>query len=199
MQLVVGRVGRPHGIRGEVIVQVHTDDPDLRFAAGSVLATEPDARGPLTVSSSRWHSGRLLVTFAGYGDRTRAEELRGTTLVLDSAEVAPSPDPEEFHDYELIGLSVQTVAGAPVGVVADVLHQGQDLLVIDPANSQAAAPGAAPAAIPGPARTRPPGPAGGPEQILVPFVAAIVPEVDVAAGRLVIDPPPGLLDLGAAG
>ena len=66
MQLVVGRVGRPHGIRGELTVQVHTDDPDLRFAAGSVLATEPAARGPLTVSSSRWHSGRLLVTFAGY-------------------------------------------------------------------------------------------------------------------------------------
>jgi len=177
MQLVVGRVGRPHGIRGELTVQVHTDDPDLRFAAGSVLATEPAARGPLTVSSSRWHSGRLLVTFAGYADRSRAEDLRGTLLVMDSAEVAPAADPDEFHDYELIGLDVLTVTGEPVGVVADVLHQGQDMLVIRPPGRSAGA---------GPER----------EQILVPFVAAIVPEVDVKAGRLVIDPPPGLLDLG---
>lgn len=187
MQLVVGRVGRPHGLRGELTVQVHTDDPDVRFAAGSVLATEPAARGPLTVSSSRWHSGRLLVTFAGYTDRSQAEDLRGTRLVMDSAEVGPSPDPEEFHDYELIGLAVQTVAGEPVGVVADVLHQGQDLLVIDPADGGG----------PAPAATAGPDAADG--QILVPFVAAIVPEVDVAAGRVVIDPPPGLLDLGAAG
>ncbi len=174
MQLVVGRIGRPHGILGDLIVQVRTDDPDVRFAAGSVLATEPAARGPLTVSSSRWHSGRLLVRFAGYTDRTSAEDLRGTLLVMDSAEVAPVEDPDEFHDYELIGLGVATVAGEQVGVVADVLHQGQDLLVIRPVRPEA-------------------------EEILVPFVAALVPEIDVKAGRLVIDPPPGLLDLGAAG
>jgi len=175
MQLVVGRVGRPHGIRGELNVHVHTDDPDLRFAAGSVLATEPAARGPLTISASRWHSGRLLVTFAGYAHRDQAEDLRGTLLVMDSADVAATADPDEFHDYELVGLDVLTVAGEPVGVVTDVLHQGQDMLVIQPA--------------PGPRR----------DPILVPFVAAIVPEVDVKAGRLVIDPPEGLLDLGAAG
>ena len=175
MQLVVGRVGRPHGIRGELNVHVHTDDPDLRFAAGSVLATEPAARGPLTVSSSRWHSGRLLVMFAGYEERSRAEDLRGTLLVMDSADVAATADPDEFHDYELVGLDVLTVAGEPDGVETDVLHQGQDMLVIQPA--------------PGPRR----------DPILVPFVAAIVPEVDVKAGRLVIDPPEGLLDLGAAG
>jgi 16S rRNA processing protein RimM len=174
MQLVVGRVGRPHGLRGELTVQLHTDEPDSRFAAGSVLVTEPAARGPLTVSSSRWHSGRLLVTFAGYDDRTSAEDLRGTLLVVDSADVGPADDPDEFHDHELVGLGVVTVAGEPVGVVADVLHQGQDLLVIRPGR-----PGA--------------------EDVLVPFVAPLVPEVDVKAGRLVIDPPPGLLDLGAAG
>jgi 16S rRNA processing protein RimM len=174
MQLVVGRIGRPHGLRGELTVQVHTDEPDSRFAAGSVLVTEPAARGPLTVSSARWHSGRLLVSFAGYADRTSAEDLRGTLLVMDSAEVAPAEDPDEFNDHELIGLDVATVAGEPVGVVADVLHQGQDLLVIRPDR-----PGA--------------------EEVLVPFVAALVPEVDVKAGRLVIDPPPGLLDIGAIG
>jgi len=178
MQLVVGRVGRPHGIRGEVTVQVHTDDPDLRFAAGSALATEPAARGPLTVSASRWHSGRLLITFAGYADRDQAEDLRGTLLLMDSSEVGPAADPDEFQDYQLIGLDVLTRAGEPVGVVTDVLHHGQDLLVI-----------------------RPPGGGAAREQgeVLVPFVAAIVPEVDVAAGRLVIDPPPGLLELGASG
>jgi len=100
---------------------------------------------------------------------------------MDSADVAPATDPDEFHDYELIGLDVLTVAGEPVGVVADVLHQGQDLLVIQPSGS--------PSAAPGPER----------DPILVPFVAAIVPEVDVKAGRLIIDPPAGLLDLGAAG
>jgi 16S rRNA processing protein RimM len=176
MQLVVGRVGRPHGIRGELTVQVHTDDPDLRFAPGSVLATQPAERGPLTISSCRWHSGRLLVRFAGYADRTTAEDLRGTLLVMDSAEVGPTAGPDEFHDYELIGLEVATVTGDPVGVVTDVLHQGQNLLVVRPAPDHC-----------------------GREEILVPFVAAIVPEVDVKAGRLVIDPPPGLLDLGALG
>ncbi|HUA30826.1 MAG TPA: ribosome maturation factor RimM [Streptosporangiaceae bacterium] len=176
MQLVLGRVGRPHGIRGELTVQVHTDDPDLRFAAGSVLATEPAARGPLTVTSSRWHSGRLLITFDGYDGRDSAEDLRGTLLVMDSAELGPPEDPDEFHDYQLIGLEVRTVGGDRVGVVTDVLHQGQDLLVVQQQSS---------------------GPTSDP--VLVPFVAAIVPEVDVAAGRLVIDPPPGLLDLGAAG
>jgi len=185
MQLVVGRVGRPHGIRGELTVQVRTDEPDRRFAAGSVLATEPAARGPLTVVSSRWHSGRLLVRFAGCADRGSADDLRGTLLVMDSAEVATSADPDEFGDYELIGLEVLTIAGDQVGVVADVLHHGQDLLVIEP-----------PAGRPGPAA---PGSRPGHDQILVPFVAAIVPEVDVSAGRLVIDPPPGLLDLSAPG
>jgi 16S rRNA processing protein RimM len=168
MQLVVGRVGRPHGLRGELIVEVRTDDPQARFAAGTVLATEPAARGPLTVGSARWHSGRLLVAFAGYEDRTAAEELRDTLLVVDSAELDDPADPDEFRDYQLIGLDAWTVAGEQVGVVADVLHHGQDLLVIRPVRDQ--------------------------EEILVPFVAAIVPEVDVAAGRLTIDPPDGLLD-----
>src|SRR5260221_12618390 len=126
MALVVGRVGRPHGIRGELTVQVHTDDPDLRFAAGSVLATEPAARCPLTVSASRWHSGRLLVAFVGYTDRSGAEELRGTLLVMDSAEGGPAADLAEIHDHELIGLVVLTLAGEPVGVVTACRHQCQD-------------------------------------------------------------------------
>lgn len=222
MQLVVGRVTRPHGVRGEVSVEVRTDDPDLRFSVGRVMATDPAAAGPLTVESIRWHSGRLLIRFDGIADRTQAEELRGTWLTLDSAEAGPTGDPDEFHDHELIGLAVVTTSGEPVGRVTDVRHFGQDLLVIEPAPARSpAGPEAGPdEAGPdegGPAGVGPvpAGPAqagrgpGGPAlagrarpggglgtELLVPFVAAIVPEVDVAAGRLVIDPPPGLLELG---
>jgi 16S rRNA processing protein RimM len=232
MQLVVGRITRPHGVRGEVSVEVRTDEPDRRFAVGHVLATDPVAAGPLTVESMRWHSGRLLIQFSGVTDRNQADELRGTWLTLDSAEAGPSDDPDEFHDAELIGLAVVTTSGEPVGRVTDVRHFGQDLLVIEPGPA-GSSPGAqtrstraepAPAepaqadpaqadpaqAEPAPAQSAPAGPvpggpltAGGParraagRELLVPFVAAIVPEVDVAAGRLVIDPPPGLLELAA--
>jgi 16S rRNA processing protein RimM len=170
MQLVVGRISRPHGVRGEVSVDVRTDEPELRFKPGAVLATEPPPVGPLTVRSRRWHSGRLLVTFAGVADRDLADELRGVLLVIDSAEVAASSDPDEFHDHELVGLTVVTTGGLPIGTVTDVRHHGQDLLVVTGDGGQAQ------------------------DEILIPFVAAMVPEVDVPAGRLVIDPPPGLLD-----
>ena len=187
MQIAVGQVVRAHGIRGEVLVEVRTDEPGARFAPGSRLPTEPPGRGPLTVAAARWHSGRLIVAFEGVGDRTAAEGLRGTLLILDSAQIPPVADPDEFYDHELIGLGVVTAAGERVGVVADVLHHGQDLLVI----RRDGAPGA-----PGRAAVRgPAGPAApAADEALVPFVGAIVTDVDVAAGRLVIDPPPGLLD-----
>lgn len=164
--LVVGRIGRPHGVRGEVTIDVRTDEPETRFAAGTTVATDPVTAGPLTIERARWHSGRLLVRFAGIGDRDAAEELRGTWLVVDPGDISPSADPDDFHDQELIGLAVVTADGADVGQVSDVLHHGQDLLVVRGAGGEK----------------------------LVPFVAALVPEVDVPGGRLVIDPPPGLLD-----
>ena len=167
---------RPHGLRGEVAVEVRTDDPDERFAAGSVLGTDPPAAGPLTVVSTRWHSRRLLVSFAGITDRDQAEPLRGVWLTVNAAQVTTPEDPDEFHDDQLVGLTVVTTAGEQVGVVTDVRHHGQDLLVIEPA-------------------------AGSDRrgEVLVPFVAAIAVDVDVAGGRLVIDPPAGLLDLASAG
>ncbi|WP_433477878.1 ribosome maturation factor RimM [Spirillospora sp. CA-142024] len=164
--LVVGRIGRPHGVRGEVAIDVRTDDPESRFAVGVVIATDPVTAGPLTIERARRHSGRLLVRFAGIGDRDAAEALRGAWLVVDPGDIPPSADPDDFHDQELIGLAVVTADGADVGRVAEVLHHGQDLLVVR-------------------------GTAG---ETLVPFVTALVPEVDVSGGRLVIDPPPGLLD-----
>jgi 16S rRNA processing protein RimM len=174
MRLVVGRVGRPHGLRGEVTVEVRTDDPAERFSPGAVLVTDPADRGPLTVAVVRWHSGRLLLMFDGYSDRDSAEALRDTLLLVDSAELKPLTDPEEFYDHDLIGLRVVTAAGEEVGTVADVLHYGQDLLVVDGTGARGRA------------------------EILIPFVTAIVPEVDVAGGRLVVDPPVGLLDPEAA-
>lgn len=174
MRLVVGRVGRPHGLHGEVTVEVRTDDPDVRFASGSILVTEPAERGPLTVAAARWHSGRLLVAFEGCLDRDAAEALRGTLLQIDSADLAPLGDPEEYYDHDLIGLHVVTVAGDAVGTVADVLHHGQDLLVVDGIGARSGA------------------------EIMIPFVAALVPEVNLVGGKLVIDPPPGLLDPEAA-
>ncbi|WP_119729289.1 ribosome maturation factor RimM [Thermomonospora amylolytica] len=166
-QIVVGRIGRAHGVRGEVAVDVRTDDPDARFAPGSVLRTDPGHVGPLTVERARWHSGRLLLRFTGVDDRTAAEQLRGTWLVVDAAELPPPEDPDEFLDHQLVGLTAVTPDGGMVGTVAEVRHYGQDLLVVRREN-------------------------GG--EALVPFVAALVPEVDVAGGRIVIDPPPGLLD-----
>src|SRR5215469_3322414 len=112
MQVTVGRIGRPHGVRGYVVVGVRTDEPALRFAPGSRLDTDPEDVGPLTVAAVRSHSGELLVRFEGVSDRDAAGELRGTWLIVDSSTVAPSDDPDEFYDHELIGLSVRTVDGA---------------------------------------------------------------------------------------
>jgi 16S rRNA processing protein RimM len=120
MQLVVGRISRPHGVRGEMAVDVRTDDPELRLAAGAVLATEPAAAGPLTVTSARWHSGRLLLSFDGITDRNEAGELRGTLLVVDSDDLEDASDPEEFRDHQLIGLGVIGPGGEHVGEVTDV-------------------------------------------------------------------------------
>ena len=170
MQVTVGRIGRPHGVRGAVVVGVRTDEPELRFARGSRLDTDPVGVGPLTVAGFRWHSGELLVRFAEIGDRTAAAELVGTWLLVDSAALAALDDPDEFRDGDLVGLRVRTVDGTAVGTVTDVLHHGQDILVIDPVGARA-------------------------DQILIPFVKAIVPEVDIAGGVLVIDPPEGLLNL----
>jgi 16S rRNA processing protein RimM len=175
MQVTVGRIGRPHGIRGDVVIGVRTDEPDLRFAVGSRLDTDPAGVGPLTVAAMRWHSGALLVRFAGVRDRDAAAALGGTWLTVDSGTLAAPEDPDEFRDHDLIGLSVQTADGTVVGTVEDVLHHGQDVLAVRPLG-------------------RPDGGMAAPGEILVPFVKAIVTEVDVAAGVLVIDPPAGLLN-----
>ncbi|GIF73141.1 ribosome maturation factor RimM [Asanoa siamensis] len=176
MLLVVGRIGRPHGVRGEVTVEVRTDEPEQRFAAGSVLVTDPAAASvasvvpaTLTIEDVRWHQGRPLVLFDGYYDRDIVENLRNVLLCVDSDDLESPDDPDEFLDHELVGLSVVSPGGEVLGTVARIDHTpSSDLLVL----------------------TRPGG-----RTALVPFVKAIVPEVDVAGGTVVVDAPEGLLDL----
>ncbi|MCA1710698.1 MAG: ribosome maturation factor RimM [Actinobacteria bacterium] len=167
-RLTVGRIGKPQGLRGEVTVEVRTDVPELRFAVGSVLLTDPTERGPLTIASTREQNGRLMIGFEGVQDRSEAEQLRNTLLQVDAADLPESDDPDEFHDQQLIGLGADLVNGERLGEVTDVLHLPHgDVLVVRRSAGE----------------------------VLVPFVKAIVPEVDVRAGRLVVDPPEGLLDL----
>ncbi|MFW6092044.1 MAG: ribosome maturation factor RimM [Actinomycetota bacterium] len=168
MLVTVGRVGRAHGIRGELAVEMRTDVPEKRFTEGAVLSTDPAAAGPLTVSRVRWHGDRLLVRFAGVPDRSAAERLRGVELLADVDEREATEDPDEFPDHRLVGLVVQTRDGTRVGEVGEVVHlPGHDLLAVR-------------------------GPGGG--ETLVPFVAEIVPEIDLDRGLVTINPPPGLLD-----
>jgi 16S rRNA processing protein RimM len=169
MQLVVGVIARPHGVRGEVVVDVTTDEPAARYVVGTALATDPPSAGPLTVESVRPHQGRLLIVFAGVPDRNAAQLLRGVKLCVDSSDLPVSEDPDEFSDYQLVGLAAVDQDGQRLGEVVRVDHgPAADLLVLRLPSGKDA---------------------------LVPFVKAIVPEVDLAGGRVVLAPPGGLLDL----
>ena len=168
-RVVVGRAGRAHGVTGEVSVKVLTDEPALRFAVGARVIARLPAGGTraLEVETARTHGDRLLVRFAGIADRTGAEGVGGSDLSAEVTAGESAADPEEFFDHQLVGLAAVDTAGTALGVVTDVLHHtSQDLLVLEPT-------------------------AGG-EDVLVPFVAAIVLTVDVGAGRVVLDPPGGL-------
>lgn len=172
MRLVVARIARAHGVRGDVVLDVRTDDPQSRLAAGTVLQTTPAAAGPLTVDDVRQHSGRLLARFVGVDDRGRAEALRGVLLETDVDPAVRPDDPDEYYDHQLVGLDVVDVAGTTLGQVAEVIHlPGQDLIAVHR-------------------------PDGG--ETLVPFVAALVPSVDLDSGRVVVDPPGGLFETDGA-
>ncbi|WP_164254962.1 ribosome maturation factor RimM [Streptomyces sp. S4.7] len=168
MQLVVARIGRAHGIKGEVTVEVRTDEPELRLGPGAVLATEPASTGPLTIETGRVHSGRLLLRFAGVSDRTAAEALRNTLLI---AEVDPEDmpeDPDEYYDHQLMDLDVVLADGTEIGRITEITHlPSQDLFIVE----------------------RPDG-----TEVMIPFVEEIVTEIDLVEQKAVIDPPPGLID-----
>jgi 16S rRNA processing protein RimM len=175
MLLVVGKIVRPHGVRGEVGVDVRTDEPAERFVPGSVFVTDPgeraapDVPAKLTVETVRPHQDKLLVVFDGIYDRAIADGLRGVLLCVDSEDLPDSDDPDVFSDHQLVGLAAVGEDGERLGEVVRVEHApSSDLLVL----------------------RRPDG-----RTALVPFVRAIVPEVDLGAGRVVITPPDGLFDL----
>ena len=167
----VARIGKPHGIRGEVTVQVFTDDPDARLAPGQTLAVRDGAAGlpaELTVTRARWNKQILVVGFEQSPDRNTAETLRGAQLFAAPAEQEES---DEWYEDDLVDLEVRVegrrvgvVTGLTTGTVQDLLHVALD---------------------------------GVDEEALVPFVEEIVPEIDPEAGVLVLTPPPGLLELAA--
>jgi len=178
--VVVGRIGRPHGVKGAATIEVRTDDPDKRFAVGARLLT--DSGLDLTVASATWHSGRLLVTFEGYEDRTAVEQLRNALVSVDRPADERPEDPDEFYDSDLEGCEVVLDGGdsggdsdgdsdgSVIGVVREVSHlPGQDLLVVVTPDER---------------------------EVLIPFVSAFVPEIDVSTKRIVITPPEGLLEPG---
>ena len=171
MELIVGRVAKAHGVTGELVVDVRTDDPDARFAPGITLrarAARGTAERSYVIDTVRAHGGRLLVRLDGVTDRTAADALRGTLFIVDSADLPPIDDPDEFYDHQLEKLTVRTVGGDVVGVVAEVLHTpGGELLAVK---------------------------RGDGAEVLVPFVEAIVTSVALEDG-IVIDPPEGLLEL----
>lgn len=173
MDLVVGRVAKAHGIGGELAVDVRTDDPYGRFAPGTALRTRARDKTErrFVVDSMREHGGRLLVRLGGIASRDAAEALRGSLFIVDTADLPPIEDPDEFYDHQLEGLRVRTLAGREVGTVAEVLHTAAgEILSVRPSDGD------------------------GPE-ILVPFVSAMVTAVSLDAGLIEIDPPDGLLDL----
>ncbi|MDO4413269.1 ribosome maturation factor RimM [Cutibacterium sp.] len=171
VEVVVGRVGRAHGLRGDVVVEVRTDEPDERFEIGATVRVEGKRR-ELTVVRSRWAKGSLIVAFEEVTDRNGAEDLRGSVLVVDVGADEEPTDPEEFWDRQLRGLTVVDESGQRRGTVREILHMpAQDVLAID---------------VDGEDRDR--------QEHLVPFVRQLVPTVDVGAGHIVITSIPGLLD-----
>lgn len=172
LEVVVGRIGKPHGIRGEVTVDVRSDEPDRRYATGAVLRVEAPrgsafAHRTLTVAKTRWHQSTLLVAFEEIADRNAAEAARGVVLHATIPADETPEDPDEFYDHQLVGLAAYDVDGTHLGEVTGLVHGGaQDLLAVKALDGR---------------------------PTLVPFVSALVPEVDVAGGRVVIADRPGLV------
>ncbi|MCL3778629.1 MULTISPECIES: ribosome maturation factor RimM [unclassified Actinomyces] len=171
MLLTVAVIGPAHALKGEVRLDIRTDDPEGRLEPGTVLPTDPDTAGPLTVTRLRFDGQRWYAAFAEARDRTAAESLRGVHLLVDTEDEQDGTDEDAWYAHELIGLTAVRLGAAAtgprvLGVVTD-LEPGvaQDRLVV---------------------RT----PQG--EQVAVPFVEALVPGVDLEAGTVTLDPPGGL-------
>jgi len=159
----VGAVVKAHGVRGGVVVESYTDEPS-RFAPGAALTAAGGRR--LTVTSSRPQGTRLIVTFDGVASREEADSLVNETLLATVPDDERPAGAEEYFDRQLVGLRVRLPDGSPAGEVTDVVHgPTQDVLVIATPHGER----------------------------LVPFVEALVPSVDLDAGRLTVADIPGLL------
>ena len=171
MEVLVARIGKPHGIKGEVTVQLFTDAPEDRFESGETFRVEGAAVKELTVTRARWNKDILIVGFDQVPDRNQAETLRGAQLFIESDSTDDDED-DAWYEHELVGLDAR-VDGVSVGKVTGLRTMAvQDLLVVELTDGHEA---------------------------FVPFVGAIVPDVDPAGGFVTIVPPEGLFDLNTAG
>lgn len=162
MQVQVARIGKPHGIRGEVTALVLTDAPDERFAVGAEFAVEGNKLTSLTIKSSRWNKDILLLGFESINSRNDAELLRGATLLFNSDD---DEDDDAWYEHELLDLDVR-IGTRSVGKVTGLrTHAAQDLLLVEDTEG---------------------------DEVLVPFVDEIVPEVNIDEGFILLTPPAGL-------
>jgi len=169
-EIAVGLVRNAHGLDGEVLVELQTGDPDEVFVEDRVFRIPGGGRrGPhqLTLKSARRHKGGLLVRFCEIADRTAAEGLRGRELALPGDELRKL-DEDEFFLHDLVGYAVVRSDGEPVGDVVTSYETGAQLLLGVSVEGR---------------------------ELLIPFGRQLVTEVDREARRIVIDPPPGLMEV----
>lgn len=167
MDLVVGRLGRPHGVHGEISVEVRTDEPELRFAKGSKLSVK-ESNNQLTVLSSRWHQEKMLVKFEEITDRDLANEIKGKTLTIKIDPNSIETKKDQYYEFQLAGLKVIDKNDKTLGQIKEVItNLAQDLLVVETVDKR---------------------------EVLVPFVKQIVTNVDLDKKQVIMDPPTGLFD-----
>ncbi len=167
MDVVVGRLGRPHGVHGEISVEVRTDDPENRFAIGAKITVKENNK-KLTVASTRWHLSKLLIKFEEIQDRTQVDAVRGKLLVVEVDPNEATLGNNEFYEFQLIDLDVFNTNNEKLGVVKEVLPgSAQALIVVKTLDNK---------------------------EVMVPFVNQLVPEVDIKNKRVVMNPPSGLFD-----
>lgn len=169
-QLRVGRLTKAHGLKGAIKLELYTDDPERRFVPGAEFSLQVPDSSPwhgkhLTLRELRWYNGHPVGFFEGVDDRTAAEGLVKAILWVEHVD-EESPESDAWYDHQLVGLAVLR-DGERIGEVTHVDHlPAQDLLIVK-------------------SRGR---------EVMVPFVSAIVPEVDIEAGTLTVTPPPGLFE-----
>ncbi|RLQ85854.1 ribosome maturation factor RimM [Mycetocola zhadangensis] len=170
-QLRVGRLTKAHGLKGAIKLELFTDDPAARFVPGAVFTLQVPTGSPwhgktLTLSELRWYNGHAVGFFEGVADRTAAETLIKAILWIEQDTAEPSTEEDAWYDHQLVGLAVSR-DGETIGSVARVEHfPAQDLLIVKTASGE----------------------------VMLPFVKALVPAVDIAAGVVTITPPAGLFE-----